>query len=87
MGVIAPPREGDFPLPCPECRAHGSQSKRIGNRRNACTTCNNFGQNVIRISRQRLKEKHTEEYNEIRLQVELDLYPQVIEEWSARNLV
>lgn len=78
------------PLPtpalfCPECRTvHGVGGKaRIGNRRSTCTTCNNFAQNVMRLTRKRLKEAHPEEYEEIRVKVEMDLYPQVIESWGA----
>lgn len=56
---------------------------RIGNRRSQCTTCNNFAQNVMRMTRKRLKERHAEEYEAIRLKVEMDLYPQVIENWGA----
>jgi hypothetical protein len=58
---------------------------RIGNHRNSCTTCNNFAQNVMRMTRRRLKDNHPEEYEAIRLQVELDLYPQVLDDWSNRE--
>lgn len=58
---------------------------RIGNRRNSCTTCNNFNQNVMRMTRKRLKERYEEEYKVIRAQVEFDLYPQVIEDWHAEH--
>ena len=73
-------------LPCPECRkVHGvGGGARIGNRRSQCTTCNNFAQNVMRMTRKRLKEAHAEEYEVIRLKVELDLYPQVVELWGDR---
>jgi hypothetical protein len=71
-------------LPCPECRMNGrGGAARIGNRRNSCVTCNNFAQNVMRISRKRLQELHPEEYEKIRLRVEMDLYPQVIQEFPA----
>lgn len=30
-------------------------------------------------------ERFPEEYRELRLRTELDLYPQVIEEWAARK--
>ena len=74
-------------LPCPECRAQGRVGKtRIGNRRSTCRTCNNFAQNVMRLTRKRLVEKYAEEYERLRLQVELDLYPQVIEDWSEENM-
>lgn len=73
-------------LPCPECRQHGVGGKaRIGNRRNKCTTCNNFAQNVMRLTRKRLMENHSEEYATIRVRVEMDLYPQVIENFSAAS--
>lgn len=64
-------------------RGHRGMS-RIGNRRKNCTTCNNFAQNVMRMTRKRLIERYSEEYAEIRVRVELDLYPQVIEDWSNR---
>lgn len=41
----------------------------------------------MRITRERLKKRHLEEYNELRLQVERDLYPQVIDDFSARKLL
>lgn len=73
-------------LPCPECRMRGTGGgARIGNHRNSCVTCNNFAQNVMRLTRKRLKELHSEEYAVIRLQVERDLYPQVIEDFVAAN--
>lgn len=74
------------PLPCPQCRAEGvGGAARIGNRRSRCSTCNNFAQNVMRLTRARLKERHEDEYQQLRLRCELDLYPQVIEDWSVRG--
>lgn len=55
---------------------------RIGNRRSVCATCNNFAQNVMRMTRKRLMERHQDEYADIRVRVELDLYPQVIEDFD-----
>lgn len=55
---------------------------RIGNRRNSCTTCNNFAQNVMRLTRKRLKERHAEEYEDIRLRVEWELYQRVVAEYD-----
>lgn len=73
-------------LPCPECRADGIGGKaRIGNRRSRCVTCNNFAQNVMRLTRKRLMEKYSKEYQEIRMRAERDLYPQVIEDWSRAH--
>lgn len=73
-------------LPCPECRQRGREGgARIGNRRNQCTTCNNFAQNVMRLTRRRLKEQHAEEYERIRVQVELDLYPQVVQRFMDEH--
>lgn len=82
-------------LPCPECmeRAHrrlwprrdyGGRF-RVGNQRRRCRTCNNFAQNVMRLTRKRLLEKYADEYRQLRLQVELDLYPQVVEEWDREH--
>ena len=56
---------------------------RIGNRRSRCRTCNNFAQNVRRIATSRLMQEHRDEYERLRVQAEMDLYPQVIEEWRA----
>jgi hypothetical protein len=61
----------------------GHAGRRIGNRRNQCDTCNNFAQNVTRLASKALRELHPEEYRAIRLRVELDLYPQVIEDHVA----
>jgi len=73
-------------LPCPECRDAGrGGGARIGNRRSVCTTCNNFAQNVMRMTRKRLKQLHETEYETIRMSVELDLYPQVLEDFRART--
>ena len=72
-------------LPCPECRLRGRRSTRIGNRRNDCDTCNNFAQNVMRLTRKALKTLHEDEYTSIRSRVELDLYPQVIEKFAIKE--
>lgn len=74
------------PLPCPSCRLEGrGGGTRIGNRRQHCQTCNNFAQNVLRLAAKKLREEHPEEYQAIRLRVELDLYPQVIEDFELRE--
>lgn len=59
-------------------------SARIGNHRGVCSTCNNFVQNVMRLTRKRLLEKHPEDYAQLRLRVEMDLYPQVIEQHNRK---
>ena len=70
-------------LPCPECRARGVVgTARIGNYRTVCKTCNNFSQNVRRVTLNRMRDKYRDEYEETKVRVEVDLYPQVIEEWS-----
>lgn len=58
---------------------------RIGNQRNKCTTCNNFAQNVMRITRGLLKAQHEEEYAQMRLRAEIELYPRVIEEFISQH--
>lgn len=69
-------------LPCPECRFRNVTGlARIGNQRSKCVTCNNFAQNVRRLVLKRLKENHAEEFEQLRLQAERDLYPQVMEDW------
>jgi len=79
-------------LPCPECRerliSKGLEPEgmnRIGNKRGTCDTCNAFAQAVKRLTANRLKDLHPDEYERLRLQVELDLYPGVIEKWSVRK--
>lgn len=57
---------------------------RIGNRRSQCATCNNFAQNVMRHTRRRLMEKYRSDYDRIRMEVEVDLYKDVIERHSAK---
>lgn len=74
------------PLPCPECRAAGrGGSCRLGNHRDRCATCNNWNQNVRRITRNRFAAKYPEEFQRIRLEVERDLYPQVMENWVREH--
>lgn len=72
-------------LPCPECTrelpADTTSNRRIGNRRHSCATCNNFASNVRRIVTTELKRRHSEEYAEIRLRVEMDLYAQVLQDF------
>lgn len=65
-------------------RGHGGGA-RIGNHRNECTTCNNWAQNVMRLTRKMLKSEHEDEYAKIRFRVEMDLYPQVIEDFIAQH--
>jgi hypothetical protein len=58
---------------------------RIGNRRGICMTCNAFVQAVKRHAASRLKELHAEDYERMRLAVEMDLYPGVIEKWNLEK--
>lgn len=73
----------ELPTPalfCPECRADNIGGKaRIGNRRSHCSTCNNFAQNVMRLTRKRLKELHEDEYAQIRVEVEIEIYRRLID--------
>ena len=82
-GSMAPP----VVLPCPECTrtmpADTQNTRRIGNRRRECQTCNNFAANVRRIVAAELARRHTDEYAEIRLRVEMDLYAQVLQDYPA----
>lgn len=57
---------------------------RIGNRRALCQACNVFNQSVMRVTRARLKDKYPEEYAQLRLVVELELYPQVLERFLQK---
>lgn len=75
---------GSPALPCPECRLRGVGGvARIGNKRNICTTCNNFAQNVMRRTRVVLKALHEDEYQGIRHQVEIEVYRDVIARWGT----
>jgi hypothetical protein len=56
---------------------------RIGNRRNKCAICNAFVQRVLRQTRTRLAERFSEEAAQIRLQVEVEQYRQMLEDWDA----
>jgi hypothetical protein len=74
-------------LPCPECRQNGRGGEaRIGNRRRECPTCNAFAQNVMRLAFRRFREREPEQWQALRLAVELDLYPNVIEAFAARTM-
>lgn len=74
------------PLPCPECLASGvGGGARIGNRRHDCATCNRWAQNVMRRTRARLKELHADEYERLRLEVERDLYAQIVDDYRAEH--
>lgn len=73
-------------LPCPECRMRGiGGAARLGSRRTECVTCNNFAQTVGRMARQKLKERYPEEYEELRAAACIELYPQVIEDFTAER--
>lgn len=61
-----------------------SGGARIGNRRNRCTTCNNWAQMVRRVSWKRMVEADPKAYEELRKRVEIELYPQVMEAFDAR---
>lgn len=57
---------------------------RIGNNRSSCDTCNRFSQRVMRMTRSRLIAKHQDEYDRIRVLVERDLYPLIIDQHLQR---
>jgi hypothetical protein len=73
------------PLPCPECRLMKRASNRIGNMSGYCRECNRFKQQVRRLTARRLAALHPEEYERLRLGIELDLYPLVIEQFDIRH--
>lgn len=76
------------PLPCPECRLNGrGGGARIGNNRSGCGTCNRFNQRVLRVARQRLVDKHSTEYSALRLEVEVELYKELLDEWDLEHFV
>lgn len=53
---------------------------RIGNNRSTCGTCNRFYQRVMRMSRNRLIAQHQADYEKIRIVVERDLYPLILDQ-------
>jgi hypothetical protein len=60
-------------------------SQRIGNNRSTCSTCNTFVQAVRRLAFNRMRETYPKEFEAVRLRVELDLYPQVIDRFTIDN--
>jgi hypothetical protein len=67
------------------CRMKGLGGvARIGNRRNSCKVCNQFAQAVRRRTWARLVDLHKEEFDQLRLVVELELYPNVIDQFLLR---
>lgn len=56
---------------------------RIGNWRSECTTCNNFNQTIRYRATRALRELHAEDYARLRREAEVDMYPQVIEDFTA----
>ena len=83
MSQVIDPYRQRYALPCPECRMRGIGGKaRLGSRRTECRTCNGFAVTVDRKVRQRLKARFPREYAEIRVQVEAELYPGVIEDFA-----
>jgi hypothetical protein len=60
-------------------------SQRIGNNRASCTTCNQWVQAVRRNTLSRLRDRFPTEHEELRLRVELDLYPQVIDRFDREH--
>lgn len=75
------------PLPCPECRMSQKHAghDRIGNRRNICRTCNKFWNRVNSRANTLLRKRHRLEFERLRLQVEADLYPVVLDQFKAEN--
>lgn len=74
------------PLPCPECRMHGNQGvARIGNNRRFCTLCNRFSAAVRRRAGAALIAAHPDEYADMRVRLERDLYPRTVEQWISAH--
>jgi hypothetical protein len=72
-------------LPCPECRMRGvGGGCRIGNRRNKCRTCNRFAQHVRRSTWRQLVAVHREEFEQMRLAAERELYPVIAAQFDAQ---
>ena len=60
-------------------------TRRIGNSRDVCPTCNGFAHTARLRALAILAKRYPEEYARIRLEVEADLYPAVIARWSAEH--
>ena len=70
----------DTALQCPECKDRGhSGAAKIGNRRSACATCNQFAQAVARRICTTLRSNHPDEVARLRATIEADLYAEVRE--------
>lgn len=79
---------GLAPLTCPECVAKGRMGIcRMGNRRAICKTCNRFVQVVVRRTGKHLAEKYPEDQKQIRQKVEMDIWPQFVEEYRLQHPV
>ena len=76
------------PLPCPECREAGRRGKaRIGNQKRRCRLCNSFSQLVLRQASSRLREKYRDEYEALKIQITLDMYPAVVEDYAKKRRI
>lgn len=58
-------------------------SRRIGNRRGICKTCNNWASAVRRLALSEMSRADPVAFERARRKVERDLYPQVYETWLA----
>lgn len=67
-------------LPCPDCVMAGrGGDARIGNQRSRCGTCNRWVQAVLRATQRRLAaDVGPDRYAQIRAEIEMGLYPDVI---------
>jgi hypothetical protein len=72
-------------LECPECAADG-HTGRIGNRRTHCGLCNRFTQAVMRTTRSKLRERHPDEYEQLRLEAERECLPRLVADYQRRQL-
>jgi hypothetical protein len=70
-------------LPCPECLAgEPSRNSHVGNNRRTCVTCNLWAQALRRRTFNELRSRHPDELDEIRLKIEGDMYPRLMDTWG-----
>lgn len=73
-------------MPCPACRERGAPGTgRIGSQRTACPVCNSFAQQVLRTASQRLRQRHTSEYELLRAEVAAETYPRAVARWEGKK--
>lgn len=66
-------------------RRNTEGAARIGNKRRNCQTCNRFFQRVTRLASQKLRDRHRDEWDQLRVETEIEVYRDVISRWKAER--